>query len=445
MAKDYYEKQLLVNMLKDQSKLPYVFENIELKYITPKSIQYYIFYSMAMLWKNKRTLNKITIDVNCTTRPGIDDDDWLQYLDHISDNSPNISIEECVEFLVEEFIREELKRKTSNLHKLSQSNPIDYPYLISAAEDVINTVNLSDKLNSEPPTGIFSEDDCLEFSDPFLIERFTIYKKNLTFIAGAAKNMKSSLACFMEKDLLTTGTKILHFPVDSNYKEVIANLISMETRINRQLIMEHSNKNPKLTPEEYEIVTQKHDIIRKSYIETGQLIIDDKSNSLPEINLKIRTVQPDLVIIDLVNSIVLPGVEKGDTTEAFETPIILNRLKQLSKQMDCAVLGLVWLNTTRRRPVITDLYGSKASEKWASKVWLVYYAYVYEMIPTFKDIFEIIDGVSRFGENKIYPSKCEPMYCNFGYSDHDPAVRQAYQNLTKLPPHMVWRSPGGKP
>jgi hypothetical protein len=428
-------------MFHNQEQLPYVFDSVEYKYLDKGSLHAHAFYSIAMLWKAERTITKVTIDVNSTGRTGIDDHEWQGYLNSL-DDTPEITTEECVEFIIHQFTKQELKRKSEILYNITNSKDLDFDKLVIAAEDIIGTVNAS-SIEDPSRDDIFAEESFLEFNNQMLKERFQLYRQNLTFIAGAAGNMKTSLACFMENDLLEAGYKVLHFPVDSNYKETIANLISMRRRINRKLILSHSKKNPQLRPEEFEVVQEEHKLIKSKFIEPGLLIIDDKACSLPEINLRIRTAKPDLAIIDLINSIVLPGVEKGDTTEAFYTPIIVNRLKQISKQMDCAILGLLWMHTTKRRPEITDLYGSKAAEKWANKVWMAYYAYQYELIPTFEDIFEVKDGKTRYGKNEIYPLKVTPAYCTFSFSDHDKLIQKQYKNLTKMPEHMLWR--GKKP
>lgn len=444
--RSYYETQLIKNMLHHQEYLPYVFENVEIAFLEKGSLQRAVFYAIAKLWKDRKTININTIDVHSHVGSHIDDRQFRSYLNDIDSEEPELTLDESIDFITNQYIKEKLVEYRDEFNKQLSSKVIDYGNIITLCENISELINIQSRSGSSRDNNIFSSENYLDFINPFLKDRFVIHKKNLTFIAGAAKNMKTSLATFMENDLLENGYKILHFPVDSNYRETMINLISMRRKINRELILlsRPTKDDPfgKLTEDEYKAVMEEDKNIKERFINTGQLVIDDDSKSLPEINLKIRTVKPDLVIIDLVNSIVLPNIERGENTEAFETPIIMNRLKQLAKQMDCAILGLVWLNTTRRRPTISDLYGSKAAEKWASKVWLVYYAYAYEMYPGFKDIFEIIDGASRFGENKIYPAKVMPHYCRFDFSDHDDGIKKTYTNLTKLPGHLVWKGKG---
>lgn len=442
---DYYDNQLIKIMVRQKDKLPYIFENVELKYLEKDSPQSVVFYTIASLWKNGQTINKQTIDINSTYHL-LDDKEFTAYLDMIFDEEPEVTVDECLSHIREKYVKKTIRAKAKALeHEASKPNP-DLDKIAEISEEIIGVVG--NKLET-PPTiySIFDDDDYLEFKNPFLRERFVIHRKNLTFIAGAAKNMKTSLATFMANDLLENGYKVLIFPVDGSYRETIINFMSMRTRINRELILlsKRTPENPygKLTEDEYKRLKNEMELFKDKFIETGKLLIDDKSSSLPEINLKIRTFKPDIVIIDLINSIVLPAVEKGTTTEAFYTPVIMNRLKQLSKQVNCAVLGLMWLKTTKNRPSIMDAYGSHAAEKWAAKVWMVYYNYSHSLVPGFKTIFEIIDGVSRFGVNQIYPAKVIPEYCIFDFSDHDKQLRQLYMSYTKMPPGQIWRDKRG--
>lgn len=440
-SSEYYDEQLIKIMIREKDKLPYIFENIDVKHFRKDSPHRVVFYTIAMLWKNQKTITVQAIDAN--SYHVLDDKVFSSYLDKISSEEPEVTLDECISFIRERYTKGVLRSNVSMLNtEVSKPNP-DFDKIANIAENIISLID--DKLPQLATIeNLFDPDEYLEFKNQFLKERFVIHKKNLTFIAGAAKNMKTSLATFMANDLLENGYKVIIFPVDGSYKETIVNFVSMRTRINRELIL-LSKKTPgnpygKLTKEEFEKVNEEIKLFKSKFIETGKLLIDDKSSSLPEINLRIRTFKPDIAIIDLINSIVLPTVEKGETTEAFYTPIVMNRLKQLSKQVNCAILGLMWLKTTKNRPSIMDAYGSHAAEKWASKVWMVYYNYTYSMIPGFKTIFEIIDGVSRFGINRIYPAKVIPEYCIFDFSDHDNQIRQLYMNYTKMPPGQIWKS-----
>src|SRR3989304_8222 len=374
-----YEFDLVLNMYKYQEDLPKVFERIELKHFQPDNkIVAELFRSIAVLWRDQKQINEVTLE--------------FKMAQFHKDSDANEKIIKVLE---------------SNLHEEE---------------------SIEDILTSQP---------IIEFKDHTMKRLFHgILRENINVIAGDTGHTKTTLTIFMTNEWLERGYRVLMFPVDGNYRETIQKLTSLRTKVNSNLIFEsnYSKEFPegRMTPEEYKIVKDEMYNIEKKFLKTKQLVIREKETELAEIKLWIRKIQPDIVIIDTIQGMEMPGSGEIQMPQ-HGIPIILKHLKQISKQVGCAIVLVAWMETVSKRPEPWQIWFSKAIDKWAAKIWMLYYFYKNQKIPAFKNIIEIIDGKQRFAETGIKLVSIKPEYGIYYELDVDSVTRKNYAKLAKLP------------
>src|SRR3990172_9050378 len=355
-----YEFDLVLNMYKYQEDLPKVFERIELKHFQPDNkIVAELFRSIAVLWRDQKQINEVTLE--------------FKMAQFHKDSDAN---EKIINRLKINKIIEVLE---SNLHEEE---------------------SIEDILTSQP---------IIEFKDHTMKRLFHgILRENINVIAGDTGHTKTTLTIFMTNEWLERGYRVLMFPVDGNYRETIQKLTSLRTKVNSNLIVEsnYSKEFPegRMTPEEYKIVKDEMYNIEKKFLKTKQLVIREKETELAEIKLWIRKIQPDIVIIDTIQGMEMPGSGEIQMPQ-HGIPIILKHLKQISKQVGCAIVLVAWMETV----------------------------YKNQKIPAFKNIIEIIDGKQRFAETGIKLVSIKPEYGIYYELDVDSVTRKNYAKLAKLP------------
>src|SRR3972149_1263861 len=431
-----YEFERVLNMYKYQEDLPKVFERIELKHFQPDNkIVAELFRSIAVLWRDQKQINEVTLEFKMAQFHK-DSDANEKIINRLKINKTISGWEDDVNFIIYNWKRRELEYILDKAHKVSQKEDINFS-VIESYIDKISEVLESNLHEEESIEDILTSQPIIEFKDHTMKRLFHgILRENINVIAGDTGHTKTTLTIFMTNEWLERGYRVLMFPVDGNYRETIQKLTSLRTQVNSNLIVEsnYSKEFPegRMTPEEYKIVKDEMYNIEKKFLKTKQLVIREKETELAEIKLWIRKIQPDIVIIDTIQGMEMPGSGEIQMPQ-HGIPIILKHLKQISKQVGCAIVLVAWMETVSKRPEPWQIWFSKAIVKWAAKIWMLYYFYKNQKIPAFKNIIEIIDGKQRFAETGIKLVSIKPEYGIYYELDVDSITRKNYAKLAKLP------------
>jgi replicative DNA helicase len=431
----YYLNDLVKNMFHEQKVIPYIIEQIKLDYIPKEyNLQKSIMFAMGTLWKEQKTINKITIDTKAVSIFRGDDNELQMYLEMLETTKPELEETESIEYILQSYRKFRIENLSGRMHSISGMSDPNYQAIYELADMIQETIQITDD-NDEPNIeDIIRSQPLIEFHNPDLRSLFRgVLRANLTFVAAEPGMGKTSLLVAWTQDFLDAGYNIMWFPNDGEYKELIQKLVSHRLQINSELLIEanYTEENPhgKLTEEEYEKVKQEIEFIRKEYIETGRLTVKDKVTTLAETKLFIRKEKPDIAIIDTIQGMDMPN----DEPMASGIPIILKGLKKISKQMDCAIIGATWMDCAGNRPTVDKIYASKDMRRKAAKIWMLYYYYSVKRVSGFKNLLELIEGKSRHSKLTMTMLEFKPEYSQVKYpADIDKAVKKMYSDLTGL-------------
>lgn len=430
-----HEFDLILNMYKHQEELPKIFERMDIKFFQPdhkEAIEF--FRAMALMWRDSKQINETSLEFKVS---GFINDDvaTAKYMSKLKTNKVITSWEDDVNFILFEWKRREVQNITDKLQIELKKEYVNFNSVNFYTDKIIETVEegleeeetIEDLLTSQP---------IIEFKNETMKRLFHgILRKNINVIGGDTGHTKTTLTIFMINEWLERGYKVLMFPIDGDYKETMQKLASLRTKINSNLIVESnfSKETPtgRMTQEEFDRIKKEMYDIKKKFLDKRQLVIRDKETELSEIKLWIRKEKPDIVIIDTIQAMNMPG---GDETQIQHgAPIILKHLKQIAKQLDIAILLVAWMETQGKRPETWQIWFTKVIDKYAAKIWMLYYFYKVQKIPAFKNIIEIIYGKQRFGEVGIKIVGIVPEYGEYTQLDVTKDVRANYKKLSKLP------------
>jgi len=429
-----YENDLIKHLIHDTEKIEEVSTVINYKFIQ-KENKYAraVFWALNSIYNRQGSFTNINIEVEaCKLLP--DSDGIIDYIEYVQKSLPENTIKEDIAYILQQNRKENL---TIYVNKINNELSLEYPnfgLISNIIEKIENTLEY--RVEEIEDDNILVNDPVIEFKEPTLQRLFGgVLRGNLTTLAGDTGHTKTTMSIFMTNEWLENGYKVLSFPIDGNRREFLQKLCALRARINSHLIIESNftKENPygKMTKEEYEKVKNELNNIKERFIKTNKLVIKDKVTSLPEMRLWIRKEKPDIVIIDTIQGMDMPA---GDSYQnpAMGTPIILKSLKQISKQINCAIILVAWMSTEGKRPKTWMMYATKAMDRWSSKIWMLYYYYKVEQIPSFKNIVEVISGKERFSSSKISLVSFIPQYGIYKRLDAEKTLIKNYSTITKL-------------
>lgn len=432
----YYENELIKRMYNYQNELPLVFEAIKLEYLQKENkLARAVFYAIAILWRDQKTVNCVTIDTKATLGFQGDYNDLEMYIEDVCNSSPKLELDEIIDYIIENWRSEEIVRKYNQLGTLVNKKQKNYA-AISEMCNEIDGLSAYDIYEEDSFDLSFENDKKLiEFSKNKSFEKLFrgIIRGNLNAIAAEPGMGKTTMGIAWTDDFLESGYTVVWFFNDGEYSEFMGKWISLRTSINSQLLVEEKKK---LRPEEKEKAKEEYEKVKELYLNTGKLYVKDKIISLAETRLWIRKTNPDVAFIDTLQGMEMPG--GMDTDMAKGIPVILKGLKQIAKQKDLAMVPIVWIESGGSRPRVDQIYASKDLRRRGAKIWMLYYPYNANRSYTkFKNIVEIIDGKQRFSGSGYKFLSLKPEYGLFYPLDTTKAVMSTYANLTKLPKSVI--------
>lgn len=260
------------------------------------------------------------------------------------------------------------KRNIKLLEELAQKRKY-YEYLKNALEeategseidsqvfDLINKLeglksNISDQ-DPEELSNIISEifskqqdsnDDLLKFGYSLLDENIGgLVPGGYTLIGAKSGVGKSTLAMNIAYNVAKQGGKVLYFNLEMGKISLVQRFMCM---LSDKLTLYKFNKKQIAPSEELSSELVKVSSILKSF--DDNLIIDNDSFKISEMNRKVREKKPDLVVIDYLQ---LMRSESGDDEKYRYLAVskISRNIRQMTLKNKCHVLALVQLNDSQR-------------------------------------------------------------------------------------------------
>jgi replicative DNA helicase len=430
----YFLNNLVQNMFHEQKSIPYIMEKIKLEYI-PKDFQLQrsVLYATGNLWKEERTINKITVDAKATPVFRGDNNELIMYMEFLETTKPELESEECVEYILEKWRLERLRTLSGKIQTVVGYDNPNYNALGEMASQIIEIAELVDN-DYDPKIGdIIRSQPLVEFHNSDLRTVFNgVLRQNLTFLAAEPGMGKTSVLVAWTQDFLNSDKKVMWFTNDGTYTEFMQKFVSHRLRINSELLVESNftedNPHGRLSEQEYEDVRKEIEVIKNMYIDTGKLIVLDNVTTLAETKLWIRREKPDVAIIDTMQGMDMPN----DEPMATAIPVIMRGLRNVSKQTNSAIIGATWMECGGARPRVNQIYASQDMRRRGAKIYMLYYFYSTKQVTAYKNMLELTEGKSRFKQQKGILLGFKPEYSEIYYpSGVDDAVIKQYKNITK--------------
>lgn len=184
-----------------------------------------------------------------------------------------------------------------------------------------------------------------------------IRDEEVVIIAGRPGDGKTSMGCQIALSNARLGKKVQFFSLEMS-KEMIVE------KLQKQLL-------------EDRVREQDHDLVVKKASELDLSISEESNFTRISSICKIATRQKklDLVIIDYAQ-IIRDDDLLITTPDLDKIPVVMERMNCLAKQLHCPIIAMAQLNRSGekefREPILADLAGSSAIEKWAHRVIMLY-------------------------------------------------------------------------
>lgn len=184
-----------------------------------------------------------------------------------------------------------------------------------------------------------------------------IRDEEVVVIAGRPGDGKTSMGCQIAMTNAIDGKRVQFFSLEMS-KELIVE--KLEKQLINDRVFERDHKK----------------IVEKASLQDFK--ISDESNftkiaSICRSESRIRKI--DLVVIDYVQ-IIRDNDLPVTTPDLDKIPIVMERINSLAKELHCPIITMAQLNRAGekefRAPILADLAGSSAIEKWAHRVIMLY-------------------------------------------------------------------------
>ncbi|MCE5211240.1 MAG: hypothetical protein LLG40_06775 [Deltaproteobacteria bacterium] len=184
-----------------------------------------------------------------------------------------------------------------------------------------------------------------------------IRDEEVVVIAGRPGDGKTSMGCQIAMTNAMDGKRVQFFSLEMS-KELIVE--KLEKQLIKDQVFERDHKA----------------IIEKASLQDFK--ISDESNFTKIASIcrsECRARKIDLVVIDYVQ-IIRDNDLLVTTPDLDKIPIVMERINSLAKELHCPIITMAQLNRAGekefRAPILADLAGSSAIEKWAHRVIMLY-------------------------------------------------------------------------
>jgi replicative DNA helicase len=430
--KELYE-QLIMSMLSNNDSIAYALERIDEGMINSFATKS-LFKTIKFLFSEGKTISKsnIHIHIHRNITKEIDYNKFENYLNYLYENRPELTIEEIVEYIIEDWKEKEIKKISNKLNNyVTETDNINLKVVNSFIEEMNEIIAYgTEEPADEILEDIFEEAELIRFKDRFLSDKMVgLMRKNIHVIGAEERNGKTTMSIFILNDLLETGHKVLFIGIEPTLKEIIQKLVSLRCGIDSNLLIERQRD---LTSAQKKRAIEEKDLIKQQFLDTGQLIIKDQITDFNEIKIAVRKHKPDVFIIDPIQGIEMPKIDGKEQAAAFGMPVIMQRMKNLCKITNSAALLTAWVSAGSSRPKLEQMYASKSITKWSTKTWLLWFPFNSLKYKLTQNVFELIEGKQRNAKSKIIIGKVIPEYGLFTFTDKTNNEINAYKQLTNL-------------
>lgn len=165
----------------------------------------------------------------------------------------------------------------------------------------------------------------------------------LVTLGGGSGHGKSTFALNMVLKWLENGLSVVYFSNEMEVKILLAKLVCIKTGIKWELLM--NSRGNKLTAEGMAIAFEALESFRDE-----KLFLYTKDYSLPEMNLLIKTIKPDVFVLDTVNALI-----KGDERVDIALGDLARTMKSLAEEVGSLAVIVAQLKDTGGRPTDKNL------------------------------------------------------------------------------------------
>lgn len=225
-------------------------------------------------------------------------------------------------------------------------------------------------------------------------------------IGGEPGMGKSLVSLNLAEGVSNFGKKVLYFSIEMDESECGIRRMAAKTMIPMEKI-----EFGKLDDNDFKRIAEyANDRAKKDNFFMDCTEYQDVNSILTKIKMMHMTKGVDVVFIDHIGL-----VDLGETSDAFGSSKKLGRftwaLKSLARELNICIVALSQLNTSiiktraNKRPLASDLYGSKEMRENADIIILCYREYVYDNEAN-QDELELIFDKFRGGRMGVVPMKC---------------------------------------
>lgn len=227
----------------------------------------------------------------------------------------------------------------------------------------------------------------------------SIEKGALVTIAGRPSMGKTTFALNIITNLaIKSKVHVAVFSLELSKEQLVQRMMSSESEIESQRL-----KSGNLQSKDWEKLAKITDEISEAPVQ-----IDDKSRTIDDIENNIKKSNPDFVFIDYLQLI----ESSGEKTRKEELDDIMKRLKNAAKENKCTIFLLSQLSRAvesrcDKRPVLSDLIGSKLIEEMSDVVIFIHRPAYYESDEDDTNT-ELIIAKNNYGECKTINIEFNP-------------------------------------
>ena len=374
-----------------------------------------IFEAINALDNDGQPFDLVTVAEWLESRQQLDDADGLTYLTALVENTPGSSnVKAYADIVRKRSVLRQLIRATNAIAE-TVYNPegmSDEQILDRAEQNIFEIAEgaTRGRQRYQPIKALLTEamdriDKLQQQDDPITgiatgfydLDRMTagLQPADLIVIAGRPSMGKTALAInIAEQAVIKNELSTVIFSM-----EMPGNAIAMRMIASLARIDQHKIKTGKLADLDWPRLTS-----AVSMLESTKLFIDDTEAMTPtEIRARSRRLYKehhlDLIIIDYMQLMQIPGSQENRTTEISE---ISRSLKAMARELNIPVVVLSQLNRSleqrpNKRPIMSDLRESGAIEQDADVILFIYRDEVYNEESKDQGIAEIIISKQRNG------------------------------------------------
>lgn len=313
------------------------------------------------------------------------------------------NVEYHAKIVLEKYIQRRLAETTAELYKKGTQN-YD-PKLLDEHERLIRELrNLKPKIYKkiediveDTKESILNKNNIIHFGIRAL-DDFAggMTRGEITVIGGRPSHGKSTTVVNLAKSLIEQGYKVIIFNREMTNVEMAKKLLVLESKL-----LYANVRSQMLSDLEIKEMEATFEIMKSKY---QNLFMYDNIKTLPEALAEIKTINPDVVIDDYIQKIIMPN----NKDRRFQLEEIMNEYSWAIKEINASAILVSQLNReiekriSDPRPRMSDFAESGAIEQVAENAIFVFRGYVFDPEAYDKYELELIVAKARYGEPATY-------------------------------------------